>query len=194
MSTRGEHLVRADRRFSTGGLALLKPLAPAFRVVLDRIDAGLLSGGIDATLPDGSRRRLGFRTDGPVAIVRLNSWRAMLRLATSGSVGWYNAWLKGEWQSPDPVPLFDLFMRNGRSLGQVGRAKGLFKLANRAVQSVIHGVSFVKQGHGSPSFRPLRRFRDSGRRRVLHGFVPKGYFSLRLWRSSAKTSQTVNRA
>ena len=111
MSTRGEHLVRADRRFSTGGLALLKPLAPAFRVVLDRIDAGLLSGGIDATLPDGSRRRLGFRTDGPVAIVRLNSWRAMLRLATSGSVGWYNAWLKGEWQSPDPVPLFDLFMQ-----------------------------------------------------------------------------------
>jgi len=136
MSTRGEHLVRADRRFSTGGLALLKPLAPAFRVVLDRIDAGLLSGGIDATLPDGSRRRLGFRTDGPVAIVRLNSWRAMLRLATSGSVGWYNAWLKGEWQSPDPVPLFDLFMRNGRSLGQVGRAKGLFKLANRAAHAV----------------------------------------------------------
>ncbi|MCL6684337.1 SAM-dependent methyltransferase [Sphingomonas alba] len=136
MSTRGEHLVRADRRFATGGLALLKPLAPAFRVVLDRIDAGLLTGGIDATLPDGSRRRLGFRTDGPVAIVRLNSWRAMLRLATSGSVGWYNAWLKGEWQSPDPVPLFDLFMRNGRSLGQIGRAKGLFKLANRAAHAV----------------------------------------------------------
>jgi cyclopropane-fatty-acyl-phospholipid synthase len=131
MSTRGEHLVRADRRFSTGGLALLKPLAPVFRVVLDRIDAGLLVGGIEATLPDGSRRRLGFRAEGPVAVVHLKSWRAMLRLATSGSVGWYNAWLKGEWQSPDPVPLFDLFMRNGRSLGQVGRAKGLFKLSNR---------------------------------------------------------------
>ena len=131
MSTRGEHLVRADRRFSTGGLALLRPLAPIFRVVLDRIDAGLLAGGIDTTLPDGSRRRLGFRAEGPVAVVHLKSWRAMLRLATSGSVGWYNAWLKGEWQSPDPVPLFDLFMRNGRSLGQVGRAKGLFKLANR---------------------------------------------------------------
>lgn len=135
MSTRGEHLVRADRRFSTGGLALLKPLAPAFRILLDRIDAGLVSGGIDATLPDGSRRRLGFRADGPVAIVHLKSWRAMLRLATSGSVGWYNAWLKGEWTSPDPVPLFDLFMRNGRSLGRVGRAKGLFKLANRAAHA-----------------------------------------------------------
>ncbi len=136
MATRGQHLVRADRRFATGELALLRPLAPAFRRVLDKVDAGLLEGGIDATLPDGSRRRLGFRTDGPVAIVRLNGWRAMLRLATSGSVGWYKAWEKGEWDSPDPVPMFDLFMRNGRALGEVGRAKGLWRLANRAAHAV----------------------------------------------------------
>ena len=136
MATRGQHLVRADRRFATGGLALLKPLAPAFRRVLNEVDAGLLQGGIDATLPDGTRRRLGFRTDGPVAVVRINSWRCMLRLATSGSVGWYKAWEKGEWDSPDPVPLFDLFMRNGLALGEVGRAKGLWRLINRAAHAV----------------------------------------------------------
>ena len=136
MATRGAHLLRADRRFATGGFALLKPLAPAFRRVLDKVDAGLVAGGIDVTLPDGSRRRLGFRTEGPVAVVRLHSWRAMLRLATSGSVGWYKAWEKGEWDSPDPVPLFDLFMRNGRPLGEVGRAKGLWRLANRAAHAV----------------------------------------------------------
>jgi cyclopropane-fatty-acyl-phospholipid synthase len=136
VATRGQHLVRADRGFATGGLALLKPLAPAFRKVLDQVDAGLVQGGIDATLPDGTRRRLGFRTDGPVAVVHINSWRCMLRLATSGSVGWYKAWEKGEWDSPDPVPLFNLFMRNGRSLGEVGRAKGLWRLANRAAHAV----------------------------------------------------------
>jgi cyclopropane-fatty-acyl-phospholipid synthase len=136
VATRGQHLVKADRRFATGGFALLKPLAPLFKTVLDRIDAGLLAGGIDVTLPDGSRRRLGFRTEGPRAVVRINSWRAMLRLATSGSVGWYKAWMKSEWDSPDPVPLFDLFMRNARPLGEVGRAKGLFRLANRAAHAV----------------------------------------------------------
>jgi len=136
LAARGQHLVRADRRFATGDFPLLRPLAPAFRRVLDKVDAGLVQGGIDATLPDGSRRRLGFRTHGPVAVVRLNSWRAMLRLATSGSVGWYKAWEKGEWDSPDPVPLFDLFMRNGRALGEVGRAKGLWRLANRAAHAV----------------------------------------------------------
>ena len=136
MAARGQHLVTADKGFATGDLALLKPLAPAFRRVLDKVDAGLVEGGIEATLPDGSARRLGFRTDGPVAVVRLNSWRAMLRLATSGSVGWYKAWEKGEWDSPDPVPLFDLFMRNGRALGNVGRSKGLWRLANRAAHAV----------------------------------------------------------
>jgi cyclopropane-fatty-acyl-phospholipid synthase len=133
---RGQHLVRADRRFATGGGKLLGQLAPAFKHLLDKVDAGLLQGGIDATLPDGTRRRLGFRGDGPVAIVNLNSWRAMLRLATSGSVGWYKAWEKGEWDSPDPVPLFDLFMRNGVSLGSVGRAKGLWRLINRTAHAV----------------------------------------------------------
>ena len=133
---RGQHLVRADRRFATGGGKLLALLAPAYKRLLDRVDAGLLEGGIDATLPDGSRCRLGFRSDGPAAIVHINSWRAMLRLATTGSVGWYKAWEKGEWDSPDPVPLFELFMRNGRSLGKTGRAKGLWRMANRAAHAV----------------------------------------------------------
>ena len=133
---RGQHLVRADRRFATGGGRVLGILAPGFKRLLDKVDKGLIEGGIDATLPDGSRRRLGFRGDGPVAIVNLNSWRAMLRLATSGSVGWYKAWEKGEWDSPDLVPLFDLFMRNGRSLGSTGRAKGLWRVVNRAAHAV----------------------------------------------------------
>ncbi|HEY0445844.1 MAG TPA: cyclopropane-fatty-acyl-phospholipid synthase family protein [Allosphingosinicella sp.] len=102
-----------------------------FHKVLDRIDGGLLEGGIDATLPDGSRRILGGRAPGPMPVVRLHSWRALVRLMTSGSVGWYKAWAVGEWSSPDPVPLFDLFMRNGVSLGEVARAKGVWRGVNR---------------------------------------------------------------
>src|SRR3712207_3945945 len=65
-------------------------------------------------------------------VVHLHSWRSLVRLATSGSVGWYKAWALGEWSSPDPVPLFDLFMRNGETLGQVARAKGVWRRLNRA--------------------------------------------------------------
>ena len=132
---RGRHLVSADRGFATGGGLLARAAARVvgggFNRLLDRIDAALTEGGIEATLPDGSRRMLGGRAPGPVPIVRLHSWRALVRLMSSGSVGWYKAWELGEWSSPDPVPLFDLFMRNGESLGDIARAKGLFRLVNR---------------------------------------------------------------
>jgi cyclopropane-fatty-acyl-phospholipid synthase len=53
-----------------------------------------------------------------------------VRLIVSGSVGWYAAWAKGEWTSPDPVKIFELFMRNAASLGDTGRAKGPWKAVN----------------------------------------------------------------
>ena len=131
MSTRGEHLLHADRRFATGGGLVARLTAPAFAKVLDEIDRRLAKGGIDATLPDGTRRRLGFNAKGPTAAVRLSSWRALVRLATSGSVGWYKAWALGEWSSPDPVKVFELFSANAVPLGNVGRAKGPFRWVNR---------------------------------------------------------------
>src|SRR5689334_25368796 len=76
MSTRGEHLLHADRRFATGGGMLARLTAPAFAKLLDEIDRRLAVGGIEVIRPDGSKRRLGFREDGPVAIVRFNSWLA----------------------------------------------------------------------------------------------------------------------
>ncbi|MFV0623101.1 class I SAM-dependent methyltransferase [Sphingomonas sp. ac-8] len=109
----------------------LRWFAPLFARMLDRIDGALAEGAIEATLPDGSKRRLGGHGQGPVAVVVLHRWRAMLRLATGGSVGWYEGWVAGDWSSPDPVPLFDLFMRNGRALGSVGRAGRLTGLARR---------------------------------------------------------------
>ena len=129
---RGRHLIAADRGFATGGGLLARLFGGSFARVLDRIDAGLVEGGIQATLPDGTHRVFGGRAPGPMPVVHLRSWRAIVRLVTSGSVGWYKAWALGEWTSPDPVPLFDLFMRNGETLGEVGRAKGLWRLVNRA--------------------------------------------------------------
>ncbi|HYI64296.1 MAG TPA: cyclopropane-fatty-acyl-phospholipid synthase family protein [Allosphingosinicella sp.] len=130
MLQRGKHLVGADRRFATGGGVAARLFAGGFHGILDRIDAGLAEGRIDATLPDGSFRALGGRREGPVAIVHLRSWRSLVRLAVSGSVGWYKAWARREWASADPVPLFDLFMRNAGPLGDTARAKGPWRALN----------------------------------------------------------------
>ncbi len=133
---RGRHLLRADRGFATGPGWLARALAPGFHAMLDRIDAGLPYGSLEATLPDGTQRLLGGRGEGPAVIVDLRSWRALLRLATTGSVGWYRAWADGEWSSPDPVALFDLFMRNRLTLGGAARAKGWGRLVNRAAHAL----------------------------------------------------------
>jgi cyclopropane-fatty-acyl-phospholipid synthase len=122
MSTRGEHLVLGDRGFATGGGKLARLAAPAFARVLEHIDQKLERGGLEVTLPNGSVRRIGFRAPGPSAAVRIKSWMALLRLASSGSVGWYKAWTLGEWSSPDPVAIFETFSANAVALGNVARA------------------------------------------------------------------------
>lgn len=128
---RGRHLLAADRNFVTGSGLFARLLAPGFQRLLDHIDRGLEWGAIEARLPDGSQRRLGGRRPGPVAHVELVHWRALVRLMVSGSVGWYRGWADGDWTSPDPVPLFDLFMRNRHALGQAGRARGAGRILNR---------------------------------------------------------------
>ncbi|MGL4313823.1 MAG: class I SAM-dependent methyltransferase [Sphingomonas sp.] len=109
----------------TIGSLLLSLTAPLGHRILDRIDQGLAVGELRVTLPGGAERLLGGRAPGPRVEVDLASWRALLRLASGGSVGWYVAWSKGEWSSPNPVALFEIFSRNRRTLGNTGRAHGL---------------------------------------------------------------------
>jgi cyclopropane-fatty-acyl-phospholipid synthase len=133
---RGRHLVSADRGFATGGGFVARLFAGGFHALLDRIDGGITEGRMEAILPDGSVRAFGGERPGPQAMVRINNWTALVRLVTSGSVGWYKAWERGEWTSPDPVPIFELFSRNAGNLGNTGRAKGLFRLVNRLAHRV----------------------------------------------------------
>ncbi len=121
---RGTHLAAAGQR-GRGGIGLFARLtAGGFGRVLDRIDRGLEAGSLLATLPDGTKRMLGARAPGPDAEIELRHLNALLRLATGGSAGWYQAWEAGEWDSTDPVQIFALFMRNAATLGGVARAKG----------------------------------------------------------------------
>ncbi len=112
--------------------------ARIFHRMLDRIGSGLTVGQIEAFLPDGSYRILGGRAPGPSCTVVVRRWRALVRLARSGSVGWYEGWAAGDWSSPDPVPLFALFMRNRTTLKATARAKGVSRVAKRLRHAFRH--------------------------------------------------------
>ncbi|MGV2496651.1 SAM-dependent methyltransferase [Pelagerythrobacter aerophilus] len=128
---RGETLLTGGARFERSPGLLARLFAPGFHKILDRVDAGLENGSITGRLPDGTTRVVGGRGPGFDAEVTIHDWRALMRLATNGSIGWYQAWEAGEWDSPDPVPLFALFMANGDALGDTGRARGPFRWAAR---------------------------------------------------------------
>ena len=130
-SNRGTTLLDAGQRFGARAGIFASLLAPRIEKLIERIDAGLERGTIHAVLPDGSDRVLGGRNPGFEGEIHLKDWRGLLRLATGGSAGWYQAWEAGEWESPDPVPLFALFADNARALGDAGRAKGPWLWASR---------------------------------------------------------------
>ncbi|MHA6317227.1 class I SAM-dependent methyltransferase [Altererythrobacter sp. CAU 1778] len=127
--TGGQHLLAGGQRFERSPGLLARAFAPGFHKMLDRLDAGIERGAIVGRLPDGTTRRLGGRAPGFEVEIALNDWRGLLRLATNGSIGWYQAWEAGEWSSDDLVDVFALFSDNALSLGDIGRAKGPFRWA-----------------------------------------------------------------
>ncbi|WP_374280002.1 class I SAM-dependent methyltransferase [Novosphingobium sp.] len=159
---RGAQLVAGGQPLGIGPQWLARLWAGGFHKLLDRIDRGLATGAIHARLPDGTSRVLGGRAPGFEPQVDLHDWRALLRLATGGSIGWYQAWEAGEWSSPDPVPLFALFMANAASLGGTARAHGPWRLVARALHR-------------------LHRNSKAGARRNIHAHYDLGNDFYALW-------------
>ncbi len=159
---RGAQLVAGGQPLGIGPQWLARLWAGGFHKLLDRIDRGLATGAIHARLPDGTSRVLGGRAPGFEPQVVLHDWRALLRLATGGSIGWYQAWEAGEWSSPDPVPLFALFMANAASLGGTARAHGPWRMLARALHR-------------------LHRNSKSGAQRNIHAHYDLGNDFYALW-------------
>jgi len=112
---------------------LTRVWAALARMVAERLDRGLARGSLRATFPDGSTRLLGGRAPGVSAEATLHSWRGLVRVATSGSIGLYQGWEAGEWSSDDPVQLFSLFVANADAMGDTIRARGPWRWAARGV-------------------------------------------------------------
>lgn len=126
---RGEQLLSSGEKFAAKPGLIARMIAPGFGKMLDRIDAGLEAGSLIGHLPDGTTRMLGGRGAGFAAEIRLHDWRALLRLATGGVIGFYQGYEAGEWESPDVTALLALFSANARPLGNVARSSGPFKWA-----------------------------------------------------------------
>ncbi len=75
---------------------------------LSRLERGTLA----VALPNGTRFVLKGRTAGVDGEIAISSWRFFRRLATRGDVGVGEAYMAGEWDSPDPTALLRVLADN----------------------------------------------------------------------------------
>jgi cyclopropane-fatty-acyl-phospholipid synthase len=77
-----------------------------------RIAEQLRYGTLTLQLPDGTRRTFAGPQPGPNACMQLHRMRAIRRFATGGGLGFAEAYLDGDWDSPDLQSLLALLARN----------------------------------------------------------------------------------
>ncbi|MDE2582514.1 MAG: class I SAM-dependent methyltransferase [Rhodospirillales bacterium] len=89
------------------------PLVPhPGRAVLARVLRRIGAGSLTVVLPGGARARHAGAEPGPEAVLVLHRWRALRRLLSGGDIGFAEAYVDGDWSSPDPVALLELAARN----------------------------------------------------------------------------------
>lgn len=87
-------------------------------------------GHLDLTLPDGSHYNIG-PGGYPHAEMVINRWRAVRRFLTQGDMGFVESYLDGDWDSPDPSMIVELFVIN-RPSAQTHEMHGFWhRLMNR---------------------------------------------------------------
>ncbi len=80
--------------------------------VVRRIVAQIECGQIAILLPSGERIENAGDRAGPSATLVVHRWRAITRLVSHGDIGFAEAYIDGDWSSPDLTALLELAARN----------------------------------------------------------------------------------
>jgi len=111
MSYLQDNCALSDLKFISSGKGNNYVPSRAMRMALN-ILSNIQTGKFDVTLPDGSLRRFEGKQTGPYAAIRIHRDRVARRFLTKGKLGFCEAYLDGDWSSPDLTALFDLFLKN----------------------------------------------------------------------------------
>ena len=104
-----QHQQAVTRSMTPRILLSSRSIAEAF---LRRIVGHLQCGELVIEKPAGDRLALRGRRSGPQAKVSIHSWRFLWRMISSWDIGFAEAYIAGEWSSPDLVALLKLACNN----------------------------------------------------------------------------------
>jgi cyclopropane-fatty-acyl-phospholipid synthase len=105
--------------------------------ILRRFLARLEFGRLKVVLPSGAVVEKAGREDGPDAVIIVKHWRMLRRVITSGDIGFAEAYMDGDWITPDLTAVIRLAARNSDALAPAITGSLLMRLANR-VFHVLH--------------------------------------------------------
>ncbi|WP_371153813.1 class I SAM-dependent methyltransferase [Jannaschia sp. 2305UL9-9] len=89
------------------------------------------SGRMDVVLPDGRRFRHEASEPGPVGEIIVHDPTVFTRLVREGDLGFTDAYLEGQWSTPDLMALYDLINKEGESLIQQNRGVMVARMFER---------------------------------------------------------------
>ena len=85
---------------------------PLLLHVLMYMFRGIRIGRLDVILPNGERRRFGGSEPGPHATLQIHDAAVVRKVLANGEVGFGEAYLDGDWDSPDLAPLLEVMYAN----------------------------------------------------------------------------------
>lgn len=81
-------------------------------LLVTRLLAGIEAGRLTVITPSGQRIEHCAPQDGPEAVLIFHKWRALRRLITGGDIGFAEAYIAGEWSTPNLSTLIEMLAKN----------------------------------------------------------------------------------
>jgi cyclopropane-fatty-acyl-phospholipid synthase len=101
----------------------------SLRHVLGRWHYGCLS----VILPDGERLDFAGREPGPRAEIKVHHYALLRKCLLRGDIGLAEAYMDGDWDSPNLTQLMEFFLRNESALDEVSEGNWLARLSVRTL-------------------------------------------------------------
>jgi len=86
--------------------------SPVFGLLLRLLSANWTWGRLTLILPDGSHRRLVGKQPGHAAVMNIRSYRFAGRVLRGGDIGFAEAYMAGEWDTPELPVLLETLVNN----------------------------------------------------------------------------------
>ncbi len=130
------------------------PLQRRCRRFVERAFDGIRHGRLTLERPEGQAKIYQGRREGPAAAIAVRDDRFFSRVVLGGDIGFGEAYMHGEWDSPDLVAAVRFFLRNRKAFDD-GRLQ-----ANWLARTLDRGLELSRRNTVWGSRRNIRRHYD----------------------------------